>query len=96
MYEKILAPNLAQQKRSSFKTGLALGLNQLIMYSVIAGFFWIGAELVNYFEGKVKPADVMSAIMILMFGAMQAGGSASSAPDMGRATASVNKVFGVL
>jgi ATP-binding cassette subfamily B (MDR/TAP) protein 1 len=27
---------------------------------------------------------------------MQAGGSASSAPDMGRATASVNKVFGVL
>jgi len=38
----------------------------------------------------------MSAIMILMFGAMQAGGSASSAPDMGRATASVNKVFGVL
>jgi len=34
--------------------------------------------------------------MILMFGAMQAGGSASSAPDMGRATASVNKVFGVL
>jgi len=27
MYENILAPNLARQKSTSFKTGFALGLN---------------------------------------------------------------------
>ena len=96
MYEKILAPNLEKQLLSSFKTGLALGSNQLIMYSVIAGFFWIGAELVNYYPETILPSSVMSAILILMFGAMTAGGSASSAPDMGRANASVDKVFGIL
>ena len=96
MYEKILAPNLEKQLFSSFKTGLALGSNQLIMYSVIAGFFWIGAELVNYYPETILPSSVMSAILILMFGAMTAGGSASSAPDMGRANASVDKVFGIL
>jgi ATP-binding cassette subfamily B (MDR/TAP) protein 1 len=96
MYENILAPNLARQKSTSFKTGLALGLNQLIMYSVLAGFFWIGAEIVVYYEGDISPASVMSAIMILMLGTMNAGASASSAPDMGRANASVDKVYGVL
>lgn len=70
MYEKILAPNLEKQLFSSFKTGLALGSNQLIMYSVIAGFFWIGAELVNYYPETILPSSVMSAILILMFGAM--------------------------
>lgn len=77
MYTKILEPNLQKQLWASFKTGLALGSNQLIMYSVIAGFFWIGAELVKMYPDEILPSSVMSAILILMFGAMQAGGSAS-------------------
>lgn len=96
MYERILLPTLEKQRRTSVKTAVALGMNMVLMYAVLAGYFWIGAEIIVYYKGAVLPKDVFSAIFILMMGIMNAAGSASSAPDMGRANASVNKVYDIL
>lgn len=62
----------------------------------MAGYFWIGAELIVFYKGEVAPANVFAVIFILMMGSMNAGASASSAPDMGRANASVDKVYDIL
>ena len=77
MYEKILAPNLAKQKTVAFRTGIALGINIFLQYFTQAAFFYVGAEIVSYYEGEVTPANVMSSIMLVMMGAMLAAGSAS-------------------
>jgi len=44
----------------------------VIMYAVMAGYFWIGAEIIVYYKGEVEPKAVFSAIFILMMGMMNA------------------------
>lgn len=73
-----------------------MGLNELIKYSVMAGFFWIGASIIIWSEGSVKAKDVFSSIFILMFSLMNAGGSAANAPDVGKAKGSVERVFDIV
>lgn len=67
------------------KTSIALGLNQTIMFGVMAGLFWAGAEIIIWYDGEVKAKDVFRALFILMFASMNAGAAAATGPDMGRA-----------
>jgi ATP-binding cassette subfamily B (MDR/TAP) protein 1 len=66
------------------------------MYSVLACYFWAGAEIVVYYKGAIDAKNVFAVIFILMNGTMGAGGAAAQAPDAGRANASVDKVYDVL
>lgn len=96
MFERIIEPQLARKRSFSIKTGLVMGLNELIKYCVMAGFFWIGASIIIWTEGSVKAKDVFSSIFILMFSLMNAGGSAANAPDVGKAKGSVERVFDIV
>ena len=77
MYENILLPNLDLQKRASIKTAMALGGNQLILYTTLACYFWAGAEIIVYYKGAIAAKDVFSVIFVLMNGTMGAAGAAA-------------------
>ena len=36
------------------KSAFVLGLNQTIMFGVVAGLFWAGAEIIKFYEGKIN------------------------------------------
>ena len=85
MYERILVPIEKEKRKSKIKTAFALGLNQLIMFTVIACLFWAGAEIIIYYEGKISAKDVFRSIFILFLSSFSIGVAASNGPDMGRA-----------
>ena len=72
-----------------------MGMNMFMMYSVLAGFFWIGAELIIAYKGAIDPKDVYVCIFVLMLASLNSAGAGANAPDMGRAEASVDKVFDI-
>jgi hypothetical protein len=72
MYENILLPNLKMKSRYSFKTALAMGLNEFIKFCVLGGYFWIGAELIAWYDGKIDTKAVMGAIFLIMFASINA------------------------
>lgn len=97
MYEKILLPNLSKSKIFSVKLGFALGLAEAVKFAIMGGLFWIGAEIIEYYGPKeIDVEAVMGSILLLMFSMMNAATAASTAPDLGRANASVDKVFDIL
>jgi len=85
MYERILAPIEKERRIAKIKTAFVLGINQLIMFSVVACLFWAGAEIIIRYEGEVKSADVFKAMFTLFFSSFSAGRAAATGPDMGRA-----------
>jgi len=50
----MLEPIEKDKKRSKILTAMALGVNQLIMFSVVACLFWAGAVIIVYYEGEVN------------------------------------------
>ena len=72
MYERILIPNLARKVRFSVKTAFAMGLNDLFKFSVLGGFFWIGAEIIKYYDGAIDTQLVMGAIFLILFSCVNA------------------------
>jgi hypothetical protein len=72
MYEKILLPNLSKSKRFSIKLGAALGLQEAIKFSVMGGFFWIGAEILVWYGSDISVENVMGAIFLLIFSSINA------------------------
>jgi len=67
------------------KTALALGLNQFLMFSCMALLFWAGAEIIIFYDGKIRAVDVFKSLFVLMFASFNAGSAAATGPDMGRA-----------
>jgi ATP-binding cassette subfamily B (MDR/TAP) protein 1 len=63
------------------------------MYSVLAGFFWFGAELMVLYKGEIDPKNVYICIFVLMLASLNSAGAGAQAPDMGRAEAAVDRVF---
>lgn len=54
MYQKMLEPIEKDKKRSKILTAMALGVNQLIMFSVVACLFWAGAVIIVHYKGEVN------------------------------------------
>jgi hypothetical protein len=72
MYERILLPNLTKSKWFSLKLGAALGLQEAIKFSVMGGFFWIGAEILVFYGADISVENVMGAIFLLLFSVVNA------------------------
>jgi hypothetical protein len=72
MYERILLPNLSKSKVFAVKLGAALGLAETIKFSVMGGFFWIGAEILVYYGSDISVENVMGAIFLLLFSVVNA------------------------
>jgi len=66
------------------------------MFSVVACLFWAGAEIIIFYKGEINSLDVFRAIFILFLSSFSAGMAAGTGPDMGRASAAVDNVFGIL
>jgi hypothetical protein len=63
----------------------------------MGGFFWIGALIIEYYgPDEIDVESVMGCIFLLMFSMINAANAAGSAPDVGRANASVYKVYDIL
>lgn len=55
-----------------------------------------GAGKIIESNPEIKMDDIMIALMAIMFGASQAGSAAAFGPDMGKAMAAANRIFGIV
>jgi hypothetical protein len=51
MYDRILQPLEAKKRKIKIKIAATMGLNQTVMFCVMAGLFWAGAEIIIQFDG---------------------------------------------
>lgn len=89
-------------KKSHIKMGATFGLSQATQYIVFAAMFWFGGKFINDSideatgEPDLDPEDVFIAMFAIMFGASAAGSASSYGPEVGKATAAAEKIFGIL
>lgn len=55
-----------------------------------------GAGKIIESNPEIKMDDIMISLMAIMFGASQAGSAAAFGPDMGKAMAAANRIFGIV
>jgi len=84
------------------KAGIAFGLSQFTLYVTFAGAFFFGGmvieDSVDEYTGQyaINPADIMSAIFAILFGASHAGTAMSLGPDIGKAVIAAANIFRII
>ena len=94
-FEEFLLPSLAVAKMSKVKGGVAYGVGQAAQYFVFALEFYLAGYILQEMP-EFSPSDVFLALFIIMFSAMHLGFAQSMGPDMGKANAAAERIFGII
>eukprot|EP00831_Metopus_contortus_P016828 TRINITY_DN1708_c0_g1_i3.p1 TRINITY_DN1708_c0_g1~~TRINITY_DN1708_c0_g1_i3.p1 ORF type:complete len:464 (+),score=72.63 TRINITY_DN1708_c0_g1_i3:1685-3076(+) len=91
--DSLQAPIVALEKKA-WIIGLLFGIGQCIPNLVYAGLFFFNALLSKEYD--LNPKNSFIAMFSLLFAAMQVGQLQTYAPDLGKASASIVQIFGIL
>jgi len=79
--------------RTEITHAVSSGIESLFQFWLAALAFWYGSELMSDPDENVEFADIMKAVMGMMFGASGVGQVVSSFPDFGRAVTATYNIF---
>jgi ABC-type multidrug transport system fused ATPase/permease subunit len=102
IYEEFLEPVNKLSLSANIKVGIAFGITQLSQFVVFAAMFYAAGIIINNggFDDKGQPnvsvENVFTAVFAIMFGASHAGTASVMGPDIGKATASADRIFKII
>ena len=89
----MVGPEKTVQKKAN-TAGLGFSFSQFVMFAVYGLAFWFGGQMVS--QGKMTFDDMLKAFFSILLAAFGLAQAQMAFPDMGKASAAVQRVFAVI